>query len=398
MSRANTPTLLPLDRFFAILGIHPLHANGVYVPELAEMGGCSSGLVQYAWQNSDAIGREDIAYAIAEAERQISDYLGFKPLASWEVDERHVAPAMGTPIKADWGYAISGGVEKKTGISVGEGVIYDDLDSDTYYETATIIAPTDVTDTNEIAVYYPGHFADDAWEIRPLKSVTVSGGLATITLRREQLVREELFEAFQPSAINGLTDENFLDTVDVYRHWHDPSQQVQLLRRGGGCNCAGINCCSACVLTGEFGCTVIASNRLSIFNVESGTWDADSQTFARSCGSIWPADRVRLWYRAGWRAQGLDRPVVQMDPQWERAIAYFAVSLLDRPLCSCSIAENLLNRWREDLAMRSSDGNSSSSFSISKDVQGNPFGTSRGAVFAWRACQRERIGQAVCVV
>ena len=395
MARASTRTMLPLDRFFQIIGMHPLHSNGIEV--VGDF--CGQPLMQYRWQSSDAIGREAIAEAIAAAEDRLSNYLGFYPVPRYIADERHAGVPQITPVKADWGYALSAGTEQKDLIE-SAAVVYSDMDGDGYAELATITLNTDVTETDELALYYPGHGGEDEWEIRPLLSVDIAdGGAATITVKREQLVKEERTEGYTSSGIDGTDDAAFLDTVSVYRHWLNPNQQIQFLWRGPNCFCSTTNVCTACIQTGQFGCAIVADGRQSIFSVGGGLWDETNQTYiAQRLQVLRAPDRFRIWYRAGWRNMDRKRYNVQMDPLWERTIAYYSLGFLDKPLCACELTQSVINYWSEDLSVRDSSPGGSHSFAMSKATLENPLGPSRGAAYAWNLAQSNRIGEAVCVV
>lgn len=81
-------------------------------------------------------------------------------------------------------------------------------------------------------------------------------------------------------------------------------------------------------------------------------------------------------------------PLIQMDPELERSIAYYSLSLLRRELCGCSNAEALVKHWTEDYADR---GRTGGNHDISWEDRDNPLGTTRGAIFAWKLIRRRRI-------
>lgn len=415
MARASTRTLLSLDDWAKIMGFHPLHFNGIQVPGLAPANICGQPIMQYAWQQVDGVSREDIAEAIAEAESRIAFYTRFKLLPTYEIDERHqwTRPAQadlfsswmlgvggqGATVRTDWGHVISGGIEGFTPILAGAGVAYADLDGDGYKETATVTVTTTVTDPNEITVIYPNELGDRAWEIRPIR-VTISGGVATITMRREQLLNPGLMESLSSTrAIDGGDDSAFSTTVDVYRSYIDPSQQVQFLWENtfGSCGCDS-STCSTCYLSAQFGCTVVRDYRTGLLVPSSAVWNATTQNYEATVLSVPRApDRVRLWYRAGWRDQSRTRSSVEMDPRYARAVAYFATSILARPMCACSNVTAAVEYWQEDLAKTKFGQASSENYQIDRSLLSNPFGTTRGAVYAWRLFSRQAIGEAVLV-
>lgn len=402
MARANTHTILPLDRFAAICNMHPLHFNQVTVDIVAPVTTCDMPVVQYSWQTADKIGREEIATAIADAESIIKQYAGFNPGPDWIADERaqfdrtrwpEIYNANGrdvrglrVSIRTGSGYVISGGIETKDLIDDNVAIVYSDADGDGYEETATITVNTTVTDTKEIALYYPGKDADNAWQIRPLKSVVINAGVATITCRREQLVLESLQEGLAANGVNGLDDANFLSLIDVYRKYNDPSQQIQMLwSPGTDCVCAGEGCAS-CTHATQYGCFLVREPRLGIIIPNPATWNVDDLSWSGTSFADFRApDQARLWYYAGININQ------NMIPEWERAITYLALSMLDRPLCACRPLESFVAHWKEDLSYRQSSQSQSSSFNLSRKWLDNPIGTTRGALYAWQLIRKMMI-------
>src|SRR3990172_11026555 len=124
MARAETLTKLPLDRWAALIGVNPLHFNGVYMP-IHPPTVCQQPWMQYPWQAVDRVGREEVAMAIAQAEADVEKYLGYRLLPMWEADEwqeatRPYRPELvnlsGTDIRGfasathlNWGHVITGG-------------------------------------------------------------------------------------------------------------------------------------------------------------------------------------------------------------------------------------------------------------------------------------------------
>jgi hypothetical protein len=398
MARASIRTMLSLDDYARIMGISPLHFNQIELPTLHPATTCDQPLLQYSWQLADRTGREEIAEAISMAEDRLCSLLGFKLMPTWEIDERVRALGPGLLVRPGWGYFLAGGVQGKTLIEADASVVYSDGNSDGYYETATVQAtlPSDVTDTEEVAVYYPGVGGYEAWEIRP-RHVDITAGVATITVRRDQLLLVEETEAFGARGVDGTDDTKFLETVDVYRKYHDASQQAHLLWDGpvcGACEGAG---CDACNLHLQTACLRAHDHRNSLVAVASSTYDVDTGLYvAATMHSARLPMRVRLWYRAGWRNMTLAEPHVTMDPKWARAVAYLATSLLDRVLCSCEALRAMSQHWREDLALSVSTQASGSSYRLGRVID-NPIGTTRGALAAWGLVKDEIVGAGVLV-
>lgn len=412
MARAETRTLLPLDRWAQILSVNPLHFNQIISAAMPHTT-CASVFFQNEWQMSDAVSRESIAHAIQEAENMLMDELQFTLLPTWQADERvNTVPSafvglyntwardsngMRLAVQTRFGHFLSGGIEAKTLIAAEAAIVYSDEDGDGYDETATAIVATTVTEPCEIAVYYPGEAGASAWEIRPLKSVSIAGGVATIVMYRHQLVLPELLDAFAPTAVDGDVDANFLEEVDVYRHWNDPQQQVQLMWSNGLglCGCAEDDC-TECNVATQFGCLAATNYRLGTVSYQPAAWDTDHfDSAAWSVGRN--ADRLRLWYYAGYRDMSRRCPDIEMSREFERAVAYLSLTFLERGICGCQNLESITRHWREDLSVNTSSGSGSLSYQLSQQALTNPFGTTRGALFAWQRATRgdKRIGHAV---
>lgn len=412
MARAETVTKLPLATWAKIMGVHPLHFEGV---TLGEYPHCSQSVMQHEWQNNDHVSREEIAMAIAEAETKIENYLGFRLAPSWEVDEWRPTTRPFIPefvkfhsddirgyrntVTADWGYLISGGIRSKELIEADADIVYTDPNGDGYAETATVLVSTSAVNPNEICAFYPDKSGADEWQIRPI-DVSISSGVATITFRRELVVLEDLQESFDAheTSIEGTDDDNFLEVVDVYRVYNDPITQASFLWEPlntwcGSCDGDG---CANCAYSTQTGCLILRGDpRQSIVGYAPGAWDVDEDIFTSEAWNVYRApDIVRLYYYAGWRNKS-QTYVSRMDPQWQRAVAYMAAAMLDRPPCEC-MSDNW-NKWRQDITLRdgSEDGQPifrepGSGFSIIRGISDNPFGTRRGEIYAWRKV----IGQA----
>lgn len=417
MARSPIKTKLSLDRWATLLGINPLHFNGGYVNTPTV---CSQPWLQYPYQSADRVGREDVAQAIAEAEANMERFLGYRLLPDWETDEwqgtvRPYQPnlinlsitdirgfAQGT--KAEWGYFRSGGIRASALLEAGATIAYTDPDGDSYNELATVTVTVDAgTSPAEVRAYFPvsngmvDAGGEDQWEIRPIK-VTVSGTTATITFRKELGVLPELqVDTIPPtddSHLRGvdLSDEtNVLVTVDVYRVYNDPQTQASMLWEPFGLGCGCNTGCEVCAYTTQTACLMLRGKRRnSQVGYRPATWDSTTESFDTAIASVArQPDIIRLYYLAGWQDERLSEPSIQMDPELERTVAYYAASLLDRPICECNNVGSWVAHWRRDLAIRGEEG-----LRITPEDLGNPLGTRRGAINAWHKIRQLAIGEA----
>lgn len=397
--RASTPTKLSLYDWTTIMGMSPLHVAGI---DLGAIRGvhCTKPLPQYDWQEGDRVSREQIARVIAMAEENIENYLGFHVLPSYDVNESMLTPRA-YPIpqgeyitsalyRAKWGYFIEGGRRAVTQMAViaqeiaaGPPQVFADIlwsDESTpppgiYWRVGTVLAtvPAD-TDPCEIRVYYPGHDADPAWEIRPAE-VTIVNTTATIVFRRELAVNPDQWDALVYEAANGDSDADFLDTVDVYRVYTDPAQQIALYGHP--------HLCPYCTDTVDpaAGDAAIIDPTLSQLHVAKGTWTNGVFTANGACSPV--ATRALFSYLSGYADARQVCPTKIMDGQLARAIAVYAAALLERPPCDCTV--DSWEYWRQD-------ANEGARYSI-QSTRNTPFGTRRGAVYAWERVLELTLGQ-----
>jgi len=410
MARAITRTWLPLDRWFEIIGVNPIFGNGMDSSTLFPTTRCDDAWQQFSWQHADQISREDLARVIRQAELRIAGEIGYNLIPDWSIDERHRTQRPADPslfssnalnirgqrksVEAKWGFVISGGRKASTLIQAGVTVTRSDEDGDSYNELMTVSVITSVTDPDDIRVYYPGESGNDAWEIRPI-DVSISGGTATITFKSWQLVDPELQSAINAEAIDADANASYLTTVDVYRVYNDPQTQVQLLWEGEGpgvcASCSGTGC-AQCTIDTQYGCLTVRDDRLAILAYAPATWDADDEEFDDVAYAVArDPERLRLWYYSGWQDKNLSRPRNEMDYYWEHVVAYYAASLLDRPLCGCSNITGLVKKLQRDHALSNDDG----SFALTASQMDNNFGTTEGALIAFRATREpeRRIGR-----
>ncbi len=373
MARASFITQLSLDRFFQILGVHPLHGNQVGLSNLAAT--CGVPIFQYSWQTADKTSREEIAQAIFDAEALVRQYTNFDIGIRWNEAEEHLA-SRGAYLRAttDMKFLIEGGQKAIDLLSDGETVTYSDEDSDGYFETGTVTFNngSDV-DEDEVVVFYPD--MGEEWRVRPIE-VTVDHDTfdVVVKIRREKLVKPELLERLDPTEVDGSVDANFLSEVDVYRMWNDPSKQVEFVSNKLVA-CEGPICEDVI----QEGCLTVRDSRLGIANVRPGTFDGE-WTFSFGECVQWPY-KIRLWYRAGIESS-----------QWERAVAYLALSLLDRPICQCISLEHASRHWQEDLALSVGARDKSTRYQMTRVQLDNPLGTTRGALHAWNMITNNYVG------
>lgn len=396
MARASTPTLLGLDRYAKIMGINPAMFNGGGAIDLA------SGKVlfpidnaqnqiwpQYAWQNSDMVSREELAFLIAEAERDVADFLGYFPAYNWVENERYFMPRPFRPefsgyrvvlnvgaedrnMRLKRGYFISGGRRKSVLVSSEVTVTYSDPNLDGWDELATVqvAAPASMVSVSEIRMFFPGKAGSPSYEIRDFLSRTVVGANVIFALNTWQLVKPDLAEALPTNDGDGKSVDfedptTFTSTVDIYRVYNDITQDQCLFTtvdtQGGTPTTQG-------GMLYQIDQDMIVPIEAT-YNATTGRWDRLDSVSGY-------ADYVDLWYYSG--------VAEELSNDYALAIAYLATARLERIFYANNNATALAAWLREDLAISVKD----QFVRTPPEALTNPFGSRRGEYEAWKKIRR----------
>lgn len=424
--------LLPLDTWRSIISFHPTHFWGVagtQTEALAVDTGCESIVRQYAWQNSDAVGRQEIAQAIETAETRLREYLGFSvaphyttETVNWPryldltlmqggaigADERRLS------VQLSEGYIQGIGVEQLTALQAAAAITYSDSDGDGIDDlfTVTAAAPADLTDIKEVALYFAAadrfsgaDFADaigDRWRIQPV-TVTLSGGNVIVKGAKWLLVKPQKYEGFTNVGASGLepsTAANFATTLDLYRRTTntngmttDTSQAVIIWETPPGDGCCNSPSTAYSGSPYDPAAVALAVARVGIRDARLGIVLPAESAYDSTTG-IWSSldwsicrvpDRVLIRSYAGYPLDSSG----QMDQKWRVVMARLAAAELAQPICGCADANRALAYWQFDLA-RTSGANDEAYGAVSTEDLDNPFGTRRGAVYAWRQVKHLR--------
>lgn len=334
---------LSLDRWQELMtNICECSFNGVRREDTGECCYCKE-----IWTQSD---RNALATVIGQAEEMREAELGYHLSPKYLVDELN--PFV-RPLILKRKFLVSIGVRATTDIalstpitlSVG-GVINDPV---------TLVIPTTVTVPGEIKVYYAG----TTTAITP-SSVKIAGGNATIKIPRCRLLKMENVTDCEPFP-NYIDDANFVTTVDVKRVYTNTTVGNDLVWDN--------DCCPVCddtiAETTQSLYSKIDNSRLSIVqwklgHYASGAWHSDC-CFTKSCAP----GHIRTSYLSG----------RQSSISTEMRTAALAHTLL--PALVPNRLELCSGCWK---------------FDMENTKTLTPYGNKNGAVAAWLADSRAKIG------
>lgn len=405
-------TLLSLDQYARIMGISPAHFWGTLAINVAPspvfpVGTCHSIWHQYSWQDTDQVSRYDVAVAIARAESDLANALGYWPAPVWLTEEKvqytrtiyRELYALGVDIRgmakevnSRWKKIISPGKRAVTFVgtatTAGALIVYSDDDSDGLYETATVHFATTLTDVKELKLYYPGYGGRLEYEIREVRDKYLSGGFVYFVLDSWLMVNRLNYEKFPTDAgvpaVDISTTANFITSVDIYREYIDSTDESVVFyweNANVGCAVCGGAGCAACGAITQDGCLRIrdADNGILVpvpasYDTTAGSWTAQAWSGDRE------PDYVSMYYLAGLQSEQYrnGREFMPMPYDLQMVIAHLATARLERGFCGCNNLENLAEYLREDMT-RAEKG----AFFTSPAIVNNPFGHRRGEIEAW---------------
>lgn len=328
--------------------------------------------------------REPIARALGSSYQKIARLLNYTPSPDWFSNTL----SFGKGIPSRWEYFQTStpkengswklqdfGQRGATVILAAAPIVYSDVGGYGVNNTATITAPTTVTNPDEIQVFFQvsdgsPNVADSRYQIEPV-IVTIAGGIATITADRSLFIKPSVWATpylvtdpnnqTPNAADNANASLDFITAVDVYRVFNDTTTQLEVLDWNNA-------------VIGTFA-GVIVNSELGIFTFTNDCWD-----WILGCCCNRPV-RLRVNYYAG-------LPLVNgyMDNELEDAIVRLANTLM--PTALCPFCEATKNRWEQDRNPSVRDRIAI----ITQQAAQNTFGlTSYGAVFAYQTAIDRRI-------
>jgi len=396
VARANYVPQLTIDRFAKIMGINPISFSGAVLsaidtPLIPPGDACMDIWFQHAWQNKDAVSRDDLAYNMFVSEEEIANYLGYYFTPKWVVGENiffdhhymdYIFGVTGVDsggrsqklrLKYAWGTDI--GIKKLTLIST-EIPAYSSPDGDTFDELATLTV--DITGLasfrkRDVKIFYHGE-TDDTYEIKYPKYISIIGSTMTIKLDSWLLLDPDLAEQYPNSngekAVDITANNKFVASVDVYIEGVDNSQSaVKFHWITGGVDYY------------QDGWGQLDGMDKSFVKVypaiyDSGVWVPTSYDYVST-----PAE-VIINYRAGRMSREYynDKSSDPLMDELAQIIIWLTIPRLEREFCQCGNLTSLSRDLRED-------------YSLNKSFQdlsalSNPFGTRLGEIKAWKQLSR----------
>lgn len=415
-------TLLSLPHYAKIMGINPLHFAGAQTPglnpQVFPVTNCSKIWEKYDWQNYDAVSKHQIAELIYEAESEVASVLGFWPAPYWTENELHQYPqpfnreliGNGRNVRGEhksiistYGKVISPGIRsvdlQGTATTAGSTLVYSDEDGDGFYETATVIMTTSVTNVNELKVFNVDMGGALEWEIRPCRSKAISGGRVEFIFDSWLFIDPTLYElppnTDEVEAIDVSTTSNFVASVDVYREYIDPTADSatffwtsdRMNVNNIACPNCGIIGCTTCEYGTQGGCILPRDHHTGDLVVYPASYDTDSASWASECWAYCvEPDITRVNYISGDQSQEYlqGRSFEPLSDAWAQAIAWIATARLERPVCDCGGLQTLAEQLARDIT-HSTGGDA---HFVTQDVMNSPFGTRMGEVMAWRKIKK----------
>lgn len=426
---------LSLDRFAEIFGLNQVAFNqGTFVPA-ANYGcpKCNEFWYQSAFQaGQHHVTRDELAVAILSAERDLANFWGFPIVPeekcailpynggcaaaggyydSWPATRAiTLLPPVRRP-RYDNLYVINDepifawGRQALTEVD-NPALVIIDQNGDPYtvkntvdyprYLTATVPVG-DIDPTCEFEIYRGGHGGQPEHRLREAR-VERDGDNLVIELDPWLAIRPELWE--NPAECNICTNSGstpildlldpavFIHSIVVMRRFFDDTVNgAEFGWRGsdacgcgtGGCTICELSTCPGCILHDAFSTETAVQIVRARWDGDEEQWVADSD-----CGACRrEPDFVKVYYWHGYTSSPhCDERCVDTS-EVEEIVAMMAAARLPKAVCTCKCNQGYDRFGELQASMNFSDRNSGSYF-ITTELVGNPFGTRRGEVDAYR--------------
>lgn len=393
MATTDIQTVLSLDEYAEIMGLNPLNFNSAVSPAENLFGferDKQPLWFKYSWQSSKQMSHQELATYIQQAELDIAEFLGYWPAPVWIAQETHsytenvrrgdifsMYPTKGVykPFLTRYGKILGVGRRLATLIS-NETVAYSDEDTDTFEETATVTATTTITDPKRIKLFFAGKSGNPDYEIKPLKSVTISGGVATIVANSWLFFERDLYEALpsgEPITINGGDSANYVTTVDVYDEYYDTETASARFIWEERSTALG--------QTTQNAYLKLTDSELGVVEPVPALYDNGWQS--TSFTNKWLPDMVQLWYRSGKQSQEYisGNSLSALSAEMKKNIAWLATSRMEITFKANNNVSAFVNRLTRVMSENVEGGGT---FFLDQSSLTAPFGTKYGEVLVWR--------------
>lgn len=413
--------LLSLEEFRQILGYNPWHFWGLSNGTKAPTSSCNGVIREYAWQGVDAAGRQDILRSLETAEEILAKYLNYWPGPKY-LEETNPWPQYhdsgihryqnvqvdGTRVgvRMQYGKIQAIGYQTKTEVGTFPVTIKSSNDAgrtclEDVFRLSFATTETDASVFSvEISPLDRVLGSDRDYTIRPVQ-ITISGGRAVVKGNVWLLVNPELYEGTEQDNIDPDLADSFVKRLTIYKvSYESGTTQADgsaILRWESQPCGAGWYCHENTSLQNEPGTEGYSVGRAGIRNAEAGIltpdlamWDTTTSTWKLNsswcCGMVEP-DRVTVRYVSG-------VPYVngRMPTVYAQMVARLAMGDMARRVCACDTANKELFRWQWDMATEGDDA-----FRTSDADLNCPFGTSRGAIWAWKQAKPRKLLRGVAV-
>jgi hypothetical protein len=375
MANSQVFTLLPLEQFFAIMGIGHFEANqigaGITYHREAQ---CDTVFYQYPWQ-LQFVSRDEVARAISKAEHMLAPILNFWPAPKYIVDENVQYPrstwpttpnlmtARGQwkPVKLRYGYIQALGTFQRTLIEADISYTMSDDDGDGVDDTFALTVATTETDPAKLALYFNAADRNTPisldWQIRPVEC-TISGGNAVFVGKLSQITVPLLWRSPDPQKLDATDVAIYVESLDVYLH-ETNGDNTGTAYWDGYVGQAGT---SSGTISGN---SVINNSELGYFRPDfslCGLWNESP-------------NRLMVNYLAGYPRESDG----SMSEPFASIVAHLAMAYMPAKKCGCERSNQIWNYWRS-FPNDSEDG---SRPMIPQEIANNPFPPTRGGLYAW---------------
>jgi hypothetical protein len=351
--------------------------------------GCGGIWIEYPWQLKEKPSRHSLKKALAEAERQIKEYIGYPVGVEYIQKETHLLKNLDEQVRLDYDKVINTGTQTKT--RIGEGLLISRVFSDpdgwgfntcVTYTIGDGVTDLGITTVDNLEVYQAGYELEIGNRLRPFEAtLTNNNTYLNITLAVESNIKYELYSKLATKqgkieAIDLCNPVNFPTDISVYQvSYAYPSGVLRYAKQT--CNCGGT--CDACQLDEIVICLKPIHPEMGIFKVvpiKNTEEDPElppcwEETTLNSCCNVCDDDIFHIPYIDPIDATCLKNKPVEIEVNYltgcggkwgdtnylddvcitlRKAVCLLAISQMKK-VCDCGCVEELFRFNQEDLTL-----------------------------------------------
>ena len=390
MAVTNTRVPFPLEYFMDTMNIDPLLFNGIDISQCIYQ---NDSYCNFFWDQYNSgrqmYNREQLAQCLCSAFDRVSQYIGVKPVLTWECDTIEVPNNWFTNsqlgvnvsnlmLRTNWNMVKDFGQRLLTKLET-TNLTYNAVGDDNFSEEATFtITLPESLETCDIKAY----FTDTDFEIEPIYLVSFDEETreAIYKINSWNLLNPDLYikRSWKNNVPYSCDISNFVTEIDVYSETIDICKpQAMIIYKDSH------TCTNACTDNEQPACVRLIDNCNGYFGITPQKYNDEGCVInGYDCNICSIPYKVKVWYRAG-----CFKPCNEKCDSYcycrnlIDTVSILAACCLDEyPNCECACMSMTIQKWQAQTSLIPKTGDRWNLPASIRNELGSGFGTKVGEI------------------